>query len=174
MESMIHTFLYKVFVTGTFRYTDAVVYYTGNIVVLKHRYTMYVLRLLYIKNTRLTQTKAQLQNKFLLTLHTCCAFFFFFFSFFFIFSFFAGGCPSGWLSSSGFCYYVDNTAKSYTDAEQSCLERGATLASMTHTDELNFVTGRPYTIILNRYPLKYLVRFSSINLITPLGTENTT
>ncbi len=28
-KSMIHTFLYKVFVTGTFRYTDAVVYYTG-------------------------------------------------------------------------------------------------------------------------------------------------
>ena len=28
-KSMIHTFLQKVFVTGTFRYTDAVVYYTG-------------------------------------------------------------------------------------------------------------------------------------------------
>ncbi len=27
-KSMIHTFLQKVFVAGTFRYTDAVVYYT--------------------------------------------------------------------------------------------------------------------------------------------------
>ncbi|XP_072048763.1 uncharacterized protein [Amphiura filiformis] len=47
-------------------------------------------------------------------------------------------CPSGWESHSDECYYVDTTRKTYSEAEQACLDKGATLTSMVHVDELNF------------------------------------
>ncbi|XP_059188551.1 galactose-specific lectin nattectin-like [Centropristis striata] len=49
------------------------------------------------------------------------------------------GCPSGWTKFEDKCYLFTNSPKTWTEAETTCLDQGANLASFRNEAIYNFI-----------------------------------